>query len=157
EAMLPAIALKTGTGPGTILGGYTADNTSHAASRDAIDRTLGSVVIADEVRRYNFKNAVADDVVDEFQVVVLQRDLIGIPVLDQVGLHFFAKQLALCRILDVDRRGIFIPHFGVSVNVFQRALVGLKVIPNDVLVCRGELFVGGNRNVRGRAAALVGF
>ena len=59
------MALNTATGPGTIVGGKIADSTNHAARRETIERILGSVVITNEVRRYNFQDAVADDVVYE--------------------------------------------------------------------------------------------
>jgi hypothetical protein len=69
--MLLAIALNTGTGPGTIVGGKTVDNSTHTRSKETIERILGSVVIANEIRRYNFEDAIADDAVYELQVVVL--------------------------------------------------------------------------------------
>ncbi len=65
------MALKTEIGPGTIVGGNIHARISHATSRLAIDRTLGNVVITNEIRRYNFDDAVADDVVHQLQVIVL--------------------------------------------------------------------------------------
>ena len=65
------MALNTGIGPGTIVGGNIQARISHATNRLAMDRTLGNVVITNEVRRYNFDHAVADDVVHQLQVIVL--------------------------------------------------------------------------------------
>ena len=69
--MFCPMALHTGIGPGTIVGGNIHARINHATSRLAMDRTLGNVVITNEVRRYNFDDAVADDVVHQLQVIVL--------------------------------------------------------------------------------------
>ena len=65
------MALKTGTGPGTIVGDKNMDNTNQATSKDTIESILRNVVIANQICRHNFENTVADDAVYQFQVVVL--------------------------------------------------------------------------------------
>src|SRR5262247_1725850 len=114
--MLSAIALKTGTGPGTMVGENTAESTSHATSSETMERILGSVFIANEVCRDNLEDAVADNTMDEFQVIVLQIDLLRVPALHKVRSHLLPQQLPFGRIVHLDARRVFVPDLRMAVN-----------------------------------------
>src|SRR5215831_6529547 len=155
--MLRAMALKTGTGPGTIVGGNTQARTSQTASRLAMERTLGNVFITNEILRNNLNDTVADDVMNQLQVVVLQSDLVGIPCFDEVRSHLLTKKHSFRRIVHLNACCVFVPHFGMRVNVEKGVFVRLQVVANDVAVSFGEFLVRRHSDVCRRASTLMCF
>src|SRR5262245_21219781 len=132
-----------------------AESSSHAASREAMERILGSVVITNEIRRYNFHDALADDVVDEVQIIVLQSNLRVIPMLHEIGSHLLAKQCALGRIVHPDAGGVFIPDLLMIADILESILVRLQIIANDVWMRLREFFIRCDDDMRRSAAALM--
>ena len=63
--MFSAIALNTGSGPGTMFGGNANDRISQTARSEAMERILGNVVITNQIGRHSFDDAVTDDVMNE--------------------------------------------------------------------------------------------
>ena len=93
----------------------------------------------------------------QLQIIVLQRDLIRIPLLDQVRTHLLAEQRALGRLVDLNACSVFVPDLGVSMDVIERILVGFQIIANDIGMGPGEFLVRRDNHVRRRAASLVRF
>src|SRR5215471_11849466 len=105
--MSSAIALKTGTGPGTTVGEDNLARTSHNAKRHAIERILGNVVIANEISGDDFQDAVANYIVNELEILILHGDLIRVPCLYKIRLHLLAEQRPFCGIIHFYAGSIF--------------------------------------------------
>src|SRR5215467_877469 len=104
------MALSTGAGPGTMVGGKTVDKMSQSASSAAMERTLWIVFIANEVGGNDLQHAVADDFVDQIQIVLLNCNLFGVPLIDDIRRHLLLKEPPRFGIRDVDALRILVPN-----------------------------------------------
>ncbi len=120
-----------------------------------MERILGIVLIANEVMGDHLEHALADNVVNQIQIILLHRDLIRVPSFDNVWRHPLLKQPALSRILNINAFRVLVPYLGMCSDVFHCCLIGLQIVANNVRMRTGELLARRDCDVCGSAAALV--